>query len=876
MPKSKTQIQVVLGNLATKNERIFRVVLQDWMFFTIKQIQQDLTRKYIKKDITSELTDWDFIEEQGKRIIKPATLKIMQSAGNQAYKQLAVTGSFDVLNVYAIKAADKFGATLVKDVTANTKKGVRTFVREGINAGKGMDKIARELRPIVGLTKRQTESIIGYRRLLGEKFPDLTAAQVNKKVITYTNKTHRQRMENIARTETANAQNIGYCQGLAEVGVAEAEFLVSPTDYCEQCEALNGTRYPVAEAEGIITVHPRCRCVMLPVIGEKPVSQMLESTPPELPGVFASPEGKMSWPKYRSLHQGEKSSTGLLYDYYKIQFETTGKMAEGTKKFLRAKAPKYEATSLKISKPIPGLGDIIKPIKVPPGPKQIKLPAPKLIYVKPKPKAIPKPKPKPKELTQRQWEASLTDDEVHALTIWSESMEGTEMLKDYQIGRKVSAYMKKVGQTFDDALKRAPNFEGIVYRGHGLPYDKGIDIYKKGSTIRFDTVASASRKKSVAKEFRGFANEGDRVPIEMVIRTKTGVRIHNIADQAQEAEVLLRKGSKFKVVKEPEWIKFPAYEKGGYYRIHLEEIVVKPKPKPVLPKTKFATAEDYRQALLKLETGKTTPAELKELAKLKAKRLKLDKKAVDQRAKWWDAKKDPKVSETELRNMYHALQSTRRESQQLYAKQHVMVMNRKVSLKEARSLLNEVNNMAGTLKSYQVDKWGDVADDILSWVPRKVLQESERNNIKYLSTYKGTSIGQAGSYARDGHIISMGSAQKRVFAHELGHHLGYQIRGAMRTQTQFFKARTASEYVDVKLPGYTKIFGKKDKFKKYDVYAGRTYKAYGARNPECISVGIEHIWKNPISAAKKDPEWFRMIMSAIKKIPQQAGQPRFL
>ena len=380
----KTEIQTVLDRLTTRNERVLRVPLQIWMDVAQKQIRKDLRDKYIKKDITTELTDWNFIEDQGKRTLKPAALKVMQTGGNVAYKQLAITGSFDVLNVHAVRAADKFCAKLVTNVTQKTKEGVRTFVSAGIKEGKQMGKIARELRPLVGLTKPQTQAVMNYRKLLTEKRPDLSAAQIDKNVMAYTNKTHRRRMENIARTETARAQNVGYCQGLAEVGVAEAEFAIAPTDYCEECEALNGTRYPVAEAGEIIPVHPLCRCAMLPVVGEETIDGMLDSPPPELPGILASEEGKMSWPKYRTLHQGEKTNTALLYDYYKIQYETTGRMAEGTKKFLRAKAPKFEATSIKISKPIPGLEDIIKPVKIPVGAKPVKIPTPEPVTKPPK------------------------------------------------------------------------------------------------------------------------------------------------------------------------------------------------------------------------------------------------------------------------------------------------------------------------------------------------------------------------------------------------------------------------------------------------------------------------------------------------------------
>lgn len=278
-----TKIQVILDNLAARNERILQPVLRRWFAFTQKQVLRDLSAKF-KKDITSELTDWEFIEGQGIRNIKPAALKIMQSGGNTAYRQLAIIGSFDILNVNAIKTADKFCAKLVVDVTAETKKGIRTFIRHGVKEGMSMPKIARELRPLVGLTGTQTESVINFRRILIEKHPELSAAQVDRKVMVYTNKTHRRRMENIARTETARAQNIGYVQGLEDIGVEETE-LSAVAGACDECLALDKTRYLISEAGAIIPVHPRCRCAMLPVINDKTITGNLKHTPSGLSGV---------------------------------------------------------------------------------------------------------------------------------------------------------------------------------------------------------------------------------------------------------------------------------------------------------------------------------------------------------------------------------------------------------------------------------------------------------------------------------------------------------------------------------------------------------------------------------------------------------------
>ena len=85
----------------------------------------------------------------------------------------------------------------------------------------------------------------------------------------------------------------------------------------------------------------------------------------------------------------------------------------------------------------------------------------------------------------------------------------------------------------------------------------------------------------------------------------------------------------------------------------------------------------------------------------------------------------------------------------------------------------------------------------------------------------------------------------------------------MRAQNTFFKQRTIGE-VERVLPRFS-VPGKKDKWKTFSEYAGRIYD--DGTFPEVASVGIEHIWKNPLRAATKDPDWFNMIISELKGIP---------
>ncbi len=280
MPKTKLNtIHSKLDWQLRRNEKVFQEAVQKWSAFTIKQIQTDLRTKF-QKDITSELSDWEFLQQQGQDILKPATLSIMQTGGNESYKLFKVKGAFDVLNVESVKAAEKFTAKLVTQVNSETKKGIRTYIKAGIKEGKAMPKIARELRPLVGLTQNQTQSVINYRNLLSDKdkFPGLSAEDIDRKSTRYADKTHRRRAQTIARTEAARAQNIGYAQGMEDLGVTQLEFSATIDDVTSaECQFLDGKKFSISEAKDIIPVHPNCRCAMLPVVGNRSVCRFSKS-----------------------------------------------------------------------------------------------------------------------------------------------------------------------------------------------------------------------------------------------------------------------------------------------------------------------------------------------------------------------------------------------------------------------------------------------------------------------------------------------------------------------------------------------------------------------------------------------------------------------
>ena len=77
----------------------------------------------------------------------------------------------------------------------------------------------------------------------------------------------------LARTEVIAAHAEATLNSFEEAGVdgveVESEFATAgDSKVCPQCQGLEGRRFTLSEARGIIPVHPNCRCAWLPVVKE--------------------------------------------------------------------------------------------------------------------------------------------------------------------------------------------------------------------------------------------------------------------------------------------------------------------------------------------------------------------------------------------------------------------------------------------------------------------------------------------------------------------------------------------------------------------------------------------------------------------------------
>jgi hypothetical protein len=170
---------------------------------------------------------------------------------------------------------------------------------------------------------------------------------------------------------------------------------------------------------------------------------------------------------------------------------------------------------------------------------------------------------------QDKWSSGLITEEKNAIDVWADD---ASLFQNMQDQRRLGINLADTFtddqinalDTYEAALKRAPVYDGEVWRGLSLTDDVVDDIVAKG-IVRFDTDQSASVLATKAWDFANLnSRTGKGKPVMWRIRKQTNGKM--IMDQAveAEAEVVLRKGTSYRVVK--------SYDEGRLRIIELEEI----------------------------------------------------------------------------------------------------------------------------------------------------------------------------------------------------------------------------------------------------------------------------------------------------------------
>ena len=284
----KGRIAGRLRRAMDKSAKYLRPKVNEWLEVMRNRIIRDMLKRYVKKmggpgsyratsdsaerkasaplqkdialDITTKLTDWEWIEDNGNRILKPALLTVLGNGADEALIIGGIEARFDILNPRSVAWAQKHCAKLVREVTKETRSGIKEIIRRGIKEGKAMPAIAKKIRPLVGLTERQMMAVANREEWLIMNRPELSAREVSRRTDVYARRMHRRRADMIARTESAFAVDEGTLQGYEQEEVKEVDILLGP-NACDDCVELAGKNpYKIAEAHGVLPAHPQCEC----------------------------------------------------------------------------------------------------------------------------------------------------------------------------------------------------------------------------------------------------------------------------------------------------------------------------------------------------------------------------------------------------------------------------------------------------------------------------------------------------------------------------------------------------------------------------------------------------------------------------------------
>jgi len=154
----------------------------------------------------------------------------------------------------------RLAAARVTSIAERTRLALQGIIAEGLLNGWTGKEIASLVKASVGVNDRQARAIARLRdELIASGEP---MADVRRSIETYYEDSLLYRAEMIARTESRYVLSQSYLDELGQAGYAQAKYL-SLEGACEECEGYDGEVFDIGDAEGLIPVHPNCRCQWL-------------------------------------------------------------------------------------------------------------------------------------------------------------------------------------------------------------------------------------------------------------------------------------------------------------------------------------------------------------------------------------------------------------------------------------------------------------------------------------------------------------------------------------------------------------------------------------------------------------------------------------
>jgi len=220
-----------------KNEvKLRKVMVKYFKEQRVKALKALSGTKAVNKDV-KKVENIPKSKEELKKLVGlsiPKVTEVVVLEGKKVLVELGVGISFDVLNPKVIEFIKTRTGDLIKSVSNTTKEALRRTLKEGIELGESIPKLAKRIASVY-------DDAQGYRSVL------------------------------IARTENIAAHNSGALNGYRQSGVVEKKTWLTAGDdrVREEHAAMDGETVMLEEAFSNGLMHPQepnCRCCMIPVI----------------------------------------------------------------------------------------------------------------------------------------------------------------------------------------------------------------------------------------------------------------------------------------------------------------------------------------------------------------------------------------------------------------------------------------------------------------------------------------------------------------------------------------------------------------------------------------------------------------------------------
>lgn len=233
-----------------------------------------------------ETVSFDRVQQGLLVVLTPVITDVVITSGKEMHSRLPPRVKQDTaFNAREARLQDWLDthiASLIVQVTEETREAVRGVVERAIRQGLHPDRAAGHIRELVGLTRRQGLAVDNYRARLVTA--GRSQAQIERFTSRYAEQLHTYRANNIARTELMTAANRGHYESIRQMvelgrmtGATKRWITVPDDRRCEWCAPMHNQMVPFDAmfTSGLGNVehpplHPQCRCLVSFAGGELP------------------------------------------------------------------------------------------------------------------------------------------------------------------------------------------------------------------------------------------------------------------------------------------------------------------------------------------------------------------------------------------------------------------------------------------------------------------------------------------------------------------------------------------------------------------------------------------------------------------------------